>query len=231
MKYNITLNQPKMIEHSLNVSQWCILDILSVAPTWCEIVNFNNSSYFWVARQKISEELEAFDFKSDTIFRYLKQLKELGFIDYEKEGKKDLIRLTILGKSLFTMSEKNPNDYIGKKSESNTEKNPTYNNTNLNNYTDINYDDFLSSWNRFASSNNKSKIAKLTDSRKKKILARSKEVKKFYELFNICLEKSSNSTFLKNSSFFGFDWLVENDTNIVKVFEDKYKDKETNYAY
>ena len=78
MKYNITLNQPKMIEHSLNVSQWCILDILSVAPTWCEIVNFNNSSYFWVARQKISEELEAFDFKSDTIFRYLKQLKELG---------------------------------------------------------------------------------------------------------------------------------------------------------
>ena len=146
MKYNITLNQPKMIEHSLNVSQWCILDVLSVAPTWCEIVNFNNINYFWVARQKISQELEAFDFKSDTIFRYLKQLKELGFIDYEKDGKKDLIRLTKLGKSLFTMSEKNPNDYVGKKSESSSEKNPTYNYTNSNNYTDNKEHSLISSF-------------------------------------------------------------------------------------
>lgn len=103
MKYNITLNQEKMIEHSLNVSQWCILDVLSVAPMWCEIISHNEENYYWVARQKISEELKAFDLKADTIFRYLKQLKELGFIDYEKQGKKDLVRLTSLGKSLFTI--------------------------------------------------------------------------------------------------------------------------------
>lgn len=137
MKFNITLNQEKMIEHKLNVSQWCILDILSVAPIWCEVVSINKESYFWVARQRISDEIKSLDLKPDTIFRYLKQLQELGFIDYEKDGKKDLLRLTPLGKSLFTMSEKNPNDYVGKKSKLNSEKNPTYNYTNSNNYTYI----------------------------------------------------------------------------------------------
>ena len=136
MKYNITLNQPLMIENKLNVSQWCILDVISVAPIWCEAVQKDNEVYYWVARQKISEELKALDLKSDTIYRYIKQLVELGFINHIKDGKKDLIKLTQKGKSLFvSMSEKNPNHYVGKKSELNSEKNPTYNNTNLNNKT------------------------------------------------------------------------------------------------
>ena len=131
MKYNITLNQPLMIENKLNVSQWCILDVISVAPIWCEAVQKDNEVYYWVARQKISEATKALDLKSDTIYRYIKQLVELGFINHIKDGKKDLIKLTQKGKSLFvSMSEKNPNHYVGKKSELNSEKNPTYNNTN-----------------------------------------------------------------------------------------------------
>lgn len=102
---------------------------------------------------------------------------------------------------------------------------------NTNKNKDINYDEFASSWNKFATITNKPKIAKLTDSRKKKIQARLKEISNFKELFIVCLDKASKSTFIKDNTFFSFDWLVENDTNIIKVYEDRYKDKEVVYGY
>ena len=136
MKYNINLNLLKMQEHNLNVNQWCILDIISVAPIWCEIVIFRETSYFWISRTKILEELKALDLKEDTIYRHLKSLKELGFIEYEKDHKKDLIILTELGKSLFINSEINPTK-LGNKSENNSEINPTYKDTRIYKNTNI----------------------------------------------------------------------------------------------
>lgn len=140
MKYNITLNQPLMIKHNLNVTQWCILDIISIAPTWCEPISKDGEIYFWVARQKIAEELKALDLKPDTIYRIMKKLVELGFLEYVKLGKKDLVRLSKKGKDLFssTMSEMNPNHYVGNESENNSDLNPTYNTTNINNNTSNN---------------------------------------------------------------------------------------------
>lgn len=210
-----------MQEHNLNVNQWCILDIISVASTWCEIVMFKETPYFWISRTKILEELKALDLKEDTIYRHLKSLKELGFIEYEKDYKKDLIVLTELGKSLFVNSEINPNYYVGNKSEKNSEINPTYNNTNNNTYS-TDYDAFSNLWNEFATKNNKAKIAKLTDSRKKKIALRQKEYKNLLEIFTYVLKKSESSDFLLNGNFYTFDWLMENDTNILKVYEGKY---------
>ena len=221
MKFNITLNLLKMQEHNLNVNQWCILDIISVAPTWCEIVMYRENPYFWISRTKILEELKALDLKEDTIYRHLKSLKELGFIEYEKDHKKDLIILTELGKSLFINSEINPNYYVGNKSENNSEINPTYNNTNNNTYS-ADYDKFSNLWNEFATKSNKSKVAKLSDSRKKKIALRLKEYKNLLEIFTYVLKKSESSNFLLNSNFYTFDWLFENDTNILKVYEGKY---------
>ena len=210
-----------MQEHNLNVNQWCILDIISVAPTWCEIVMYRENPYFWISRTKILEELKALDLKEDTIYRHLKSLKELGFIEYEKDHKKDLIILTELGKSLFINSEINPNYYVGNKSENNSEINPTYNNTNNNTYS-ADYDKFSNLWNEFATKSNKTKIAKLTDSRKKKIALRLKEYKNLLEIFKFVLAKSEKSSFLLNGNFYTFDWLFENDTNILKVYEGKY---------
>lgn len=221
MKYNINLNLLKMQEHNLNVNQWCILDIISVAPTWCEIVMYRENPYFWISRTKILEELKALDLKEDTIYRHLKTLKELGFIEHEKDHKKDLIKLTELGKSLFINSEINPNYYVGNKSENNSEINPTYNNTNNNTYS-ADYDKFSNLWNEFATKNNKAKLAKLSDSRKKKITLRLKEYKNLLEIFTYVLKKSETSNFLLNGNFYTFDWLFENDTNILKVYEGKY---------
>lgn len=86
----------------------------------------------------------------------------------------------------------------------------------------INYDDFFNLWNEFATKNNKAKIAKLSDSRKKKIALRLKEYKNLLEIFTYVLKKSETSNFLLNGNFYTFDWLFENDTNILKVYEGKY---------
>ena len=88
--------------------------------------------------------------------------------------------------------------------------------------TIIDYDEYLTLWNEFATKNNKAKIAKLSDSRKKKIALRLKEYKNLLEIFTYVLKKSENSQFLLNSNFYTFDWLFENDTNILKVYEGKY---------
>ena len=137
MKYNINLNLLKMQEHGLNVNQWCILDIISTASTWCEIFTYKENHYYWISKNKICEELKALDLKADTIYRHLKLLSELGFIDYVKDGKKDLVTLTELGKTLFFKndnSEINPTK-LGNKSELSSEINPTDNGTSSNNGT------------------------------------------------------------------------------------------------
>lgn len=97
------------------------------------------------------------------------------------------------------------------------------------NKTDIIYDEFLSMWNNYADTNNKSKVLKLSSTRKAKIKSRVKDFKDFKQAFQIALDKASKSAFLKDNDFFNFDWLIANDNNIVKVLEDKYMNKEVVY--
>jgi len=86
----------------------------------------------------------------------------------------------------------------------------------------LEYDEYMTLWNEFATKNNKPKVAKLTDSRKKKIVARQKDYKNLLEIFKFVLTKSEKSSFLLNGNFYTFDWLFDNDTNILKVYEGKY---------
>ncbi len=148
MKYTITLNQPLMIKYNLNMTKWCMLDILSIAPTWSDVIVVDNKPYYHISRNKIVDELKALDLKPDTVYRYLKELTENGFILYIKKDGKDLITFTQKAKNLFreNHSEKNPNSYensenfpnkLGKKSENHSEKNPTYKYTRINKNTNI----------------------------------------------------------------------------------------------
>lgn len=148
MKYTITLNQPLMIKYDINMTKWCMLDILSVAPTWSDVILVDNKPYYHISRNKIVEELKALDLKPDTVYRYLKELAENGFILYIKKDGKDLITFTQKAKNLFreNHSEKNPNSYensenfpnkLGKKSENHSEKNPTYKDTRIYKNTNI----------------------------------------------------------------------------------------------
>ena len=72
------------------------------------------------------------------------------------------------------------------------------------------------------------KIIKLSDKRKAKLKARIDELGegKIIE----AIDKIKESSFLRGENDrkwkVDFDWLIANDTNILKVLEDKYKDEE-----
>jgi len=153
-KFTLYVGQRECLRLGItNINQAIIFDLLAHANTWAEAIIVDNDIYYWVARQKISEQLPILGLKPDTIYRHLKALDKLGVIKHIKVGKKDCMKLTEKGKSYYvgnkselseaTMSEINPNSEInptklGNKSENNSEINPTYNTTIYNNTTNDN---------------------------------------------------------------------------------------------
>lgn len=77
-------------------------------------------------------------------------------------------------------------------------------------------------WNAWAEENKMVKISKLTDKRREKLNTRLSE--KMFAIDQI-LETAGKSKFITSSDWFSFDWLIDNDTNYVKVLEGKYRDK------
>ena len=145
MRFTTYLNNAKCMEWEINATQGILFSLLYEAPAWAKEEIIENKAYYFVSRNLILNELPMFFEKSDTVYRNLKVLQEKGLIEYTKQGKKDLIRITIKGKtwnefkeknseknpSFEENSEKNPSKF-GKKSEKqekNSEKNPTNNNT------------------------------------------------------------------------------------------------------
>ena len=153
MRFSTYLNNAKCMEWKINAQQGILFALLYEAPAWAKEEIIENKTYYFVSRNLILEELPMFFEKSDTVYRNLKVLQEKGLIEYIKQGKKDLIRITAKGKtwnefkennseknpSFEENSEKNPSKF-GKKSEkqeNNSEKNPTNNNT-IYNYNNTN---------------------------------------------------------------------------------------------
>ena len=125
-----------------NVNQAIIFDLLTNASTWAEPIRIDEKLYWWVSRQYICRQLELLSMRPDTAYRHLKGLAELKLIDYQKEGKKDCIAITELGRS-----------YIGNKSEKarkeirkDSEKNPTYNTFSDNTTNNSAYTEFFEKW-------------------------------------------------------------------------------------
>lgn len=129
MKYSLYINQKQAIDLGItNVNQAHVFDLLSHASTWAQPSMIDGEVFYFAARQKVCSELPLIDMKPDTVYRHYKSLDQLGLIVYVKDGKKDMIRLTDLGKSYHsdTMSDLNPSTYVGNKSENdeNSDLNP-----------------------------------------------------------------------------------------------------------
>lgn len=77
-------------------------------------------------------------------------------------------------------------------------------------------------WNIFASEHSLPKLTVLNKKRKQHFSVRIKE-----PLFNFpeILRKAKTSDFLLTGSWFGFDWIIQNDTNYLKVLEGNYDNK------
>ena len=135
MKYILHINQEQAIKLGMtNTNQAIIFDLLTSASTWAEPVIYENKVYYWVARQVVVKELPLLNLKEDTVYRHFKFLDEINLINYIKVSKKDCINITKKGKkyAFSTMSETNPNYYVGNESElgneseKNSDLNPTY---------------------------------------------------------------------------------------------------------
>lgn len=92
----------------------------------------------------------------------------------------------------------------------------------------IPYEEIQNLYNEICKSLPKVKI--LTDSRKKKIKSRYEELKGDIDKFKLVFTKLEASDFCKGKNDRGwkanFDWLFENDTNVVKVLEGRYDNKQ-----
>lgn len=210
MRFSTYLNNAKCMEWKINAQQGILFALLYEAPAWAKEEIIENKAYYFVSRNLILEELPMFFEKSDTVYRNLKVLQEKGLIEYIKQGKKDLIRITAKGKtwnefkdnnseknpSSEQNSEKNPSN-LGKKSEkqeNNSEKNPTnnntiynYNNTNTNILNNI-YSSVIDYLNKKTERTGKEKYSSTSTKTQKLIKARLREK---YELedFKIVIDK------------------------------------------
>lgn len=208
MRFSTYLNNAKCMEWQINATQGILFSLLYEAPAWAKEEIIENKTYYFVSRNLILEELPMFFEKSDTVYRNLKVLQEKGLIEYIKQGKKDLIRITTKGKTWNEFkdnnseknpnseqnSEKNPNN-LGKKSEKeskNSEKNPTNNNTiyNYNNTNILNniYSSVIDYLNKKTERTGKEKYSSTSTKTQKLIKARLREK---YELedFKIVIDK------------------------------------------
>ena len=140
----MTVNQKACFDLGItNINQAHIYSLLMTASTWAngQVMPDKKISY-WVARQVVCDELPLLKLKPDTVYRHIKSLSDLGLINYQKDGKKDMVRVTEKGRKYLssryvgnksesdqsTMSEIDPS-LLGNKSEkspNNSEIDPTY---------------------------------------------------------------------------------------------------------
>ena len=138
MLYNVNINIPYCCKHWLKFEHASLLVLFMKSQTWADTMEYKGKVYYRLNMTKIKSDLPILSDKDDTIYRYIKTLIEKWMV--EKVPKVDYYRCTTLwieydyhtttinnNDSQSDESEKNPTP-IGKKSES--EKFPTYNNTN-----------------------------------------------------------------------------------------------------
>lgn len=139
MLYNVNINIPYCCKHWLKFEHASLLVLFMKSQTWADTMEYEGKVYYRLNMTKIKSDLPILSDKDDTIYRYIKTLIEKWMV--EKVPKVDYYRCTTLwieydyhtttinnNDSQSDESEKNPTP-IGKKSES--EKFPTYNNTNV----------------------------------------------------------------------------------------------------
>jgi len=81
-------------------------------------------------------------------------------------------------------------------------------------------DPYVELWNLFCDKYKTAKVAMVSDGRKRKLLTRLSNPS--FDFVGL-LSAAKEQTFALESKWFTFDFLIENDTNYIKVMERKYK--------
>jgi len=108
MKYNININQKLCVEQGISYKAAALLDLFSELSSWANAETFADGVYYQLAYNKILTDLPLVFKKKDTVYRFLKELKEKELVDQCKKGKnlQNFIRLSAKGKSLLRFGNK-----------------------------------------------------------------------------------------------------------------------------
>ena len=151
MRFITTINNKKCLEWEISGTQGALMALLYEANAWAKEIIIDNKVYYFVSKNLILRELPLYYEKVDTVYRHLKVLAQKGIIEYIKQDKKDLIRLTEKGKTWnYQKTEKevensdfnpnkninsdtNPNElgFQSEKEAKNSDFNPTNKDTNI----------------------------------------------------------------------------------------------------
>ena len=80
MRYNLFINQVKVMEWGLNLAQASVFSVLNEAYSWASSTIFDGEVYYWFSKAKLIEELPVVTDKPDTIVRHLAALEKAGLI-------------------------------------------------------------------------------------------------------------------------------------------------------
>ena len=159
MRFITTINNRKCLEWKISGTQGALMALLYEANAWAKEIIVDNKVYYFVSKNLILRELPLYYEKVDTVYRHLKVLAQKGIIEYIKQDKKDLIRLTEKGKTWnYQKTEKevensdfnpnkninsdtNPNElgFQSEKEVENSDFNPTNKDTNIQKDINNNY--------------------------------------------------------------------------------------------
>ena len=143
MKYNLSINQVKSIEWELTTSEAILFSWIYELPSWADKIEYQSKTYYFASRHLACKEIPIVSDKADTIYRIYKKLQEKNLIETISFQKKDYVCLTKKGQEWYNdnYSEKNPE--LGKKSEMNSEKNPTNNNTSIYHKNELSFNNLI----------------------------------------------------------------------------------------
>lgn len=133
MKYTSLIDNVKSLEWGLNIQEAYLFSWVYSLPSWADKVIICTDVFYFGSKTKAIEDYPLLTDKPDTVYRYYKSLEQKGLILIKKIDGKDYLALTEKSKtwgSKSDHSEKNPTT-LGKKSELNSEKNPTYNSISI----------------------------------------------------------------------------------------------------
>ena len=171
-----------------------------------------------------------FQLKRSAVSRIINSLKRKGYINVDIKNRNYDRKITI---NKMLMLDKTNNKMLSTNNKmllkpitkcvESKEKNKVIKNKEKNKE----YTSFQNKYNNFAKNNNIKQIKLLTKTRKQKLKARLKE-----DEFNFdkILDSASKQSFLFGENDRGwqmdFDWLIKNDSNYIKIIEERYKKNE-----
>lgn len=99
MMYAIQIDQPTALEWGLNCQQAMVFAVIQQLPTWAASIQIEGTTWYYLSKGKLLDELPMLTDKRDTAWRYMKQLQKIGVVDITKVGPKIHVRVTEKGKA------------------------------------------------------------------------------------------------------------------------------------